>query len=70
MSNAKVAKELIEKMRAGGEELSLENALAVAKMLPIAVEKMRAQRRAERVRKGMVANHCAEMRAAGAWDGE
>jgi hypothetical protein len=70
MSNAKVANELVKKMRAMGEELKLSDALAVAKLLPVAVEKMRAEKRNERVRAGSVARWAMEMRAAGAWDGE
>ena len=65
---------MVKMMAVRGHKISLRDAFKVARLGELAGQEMAretfAADRKERVRKGMVANHCADMRACGAWDGE
>ena len=69
-----MAKDLVAKMAEAGHVVSLRDAWKLSGLVAVAAGRVRDEQkkaaRAERVRKGMVANWCMEARAAGAYDGE
>lgn len=78
MKNSKqtvaMARDLVATMKTAGHELTLADAYTLARVAQIAAgrfdEQLRRDARNDRVRKGMVANAVADLRACGAWDGE
>lgn len=69
-----MAKDLVAKMAEAGHVVSLRDAWKLSALVGVAAGRVRDEQarkdRAERVRRGMVGNWCADMRAAGLWDGE
>lgn len=73
-TNNKFAVGQVVTVRVAGHAVSLRDAWVLSGLVDVAAGRVRDEQarkdRAERVRKGMVANWCADMRAVGAWDGE
>lgn len=68
------ARRLQQHMAEQGHEVTLADAWAMTRIAQIAARRtildLEREAREDRVRKGMVANWCDDMRAVGAWDGE